>query len=318
MITEHRTQVVMLVALSVVFGSAFLLMKVVADDAPPLQVVATRMTIGALVLGVLLKLRTPGPRTTPRINTAGVFLGLAGMVIPFGLSAWAIQYMDSGTGAVLNSTIPIFTGVFAALLVAGERLTPNRIAGLAAGFAGVAVLAGGTVFDASGRTMVAQLAQVGAAASLAFSGVYAKRLLVEQDALALSWVQIGAGAVIAWPLLFVVNGVPSFELSAGAWAAVIALGAVQSGVAWAAYVWLIERAGSVRASLLTYLMPPVGLFLGWLFLDEQLTALTVGGLALIVSGIALVLRPRHQAEPPALASVPLPPAIGPVARAREA
>jgi drug/metabolite transporter (DMT)-like permease len=303
-----------LVALSIVFGSAFLVMKVVADEATALEIVTVRLSIGAVVLAALVQWRSGGVRAAARASGKGAVLGVF-KVLSFGLSAWAIKYMDSGTGAVLNSTIPIFTGVFAAVFIAEERLTANRAGGLVAGFAGVAVLAGGAVFDASTQTMVAQLAQVGAAASLAMSGVWAKRLLTSGDALSLSWAQISAGAALAWVVLLVFQGAPSLDLSAQAWAGLIVLGAVQNGIAWAAYVWLIERAGSVRASLLTYLMPAVGLFLGWAFLEEQVTLATIGGLALIICGIAIVMRPgkalritspaQTPSAPPGAAPTPL-------------
>jgi drug/metabolite transporter (DMT)-like permease len=311
----NRAQAVyvsILLVLSVVFGSSFLLMKVAAKEASALEIVTIRLTVGAVVLAGVLALRGRATGQAPAMPLSAAPLG-AFKLLAFGLLAWGIHHVDSGTSAVLYSTIPIFTALFATVLVADERMTANRAAGLGAAFAGVAVLAGGAAFDSSSTVVVAQLALATAAASAALSGVFAKRLLVGADALSVSSVQIGAGAVLAWPLLLAVEGAPSFDMSTGAWAALLVLGGVQTGVAWAGYTWMIERGGSVKASLVAYLMPPVALFSGWLFLDEQITSATIGGLALIICGIVVVMRPRAAAGsvPVAASAVPAPGATAP-------
>ncbi|MCZ7578976.1 MAG: DMT family transporter [Dehalococcoidia bacterium] len=68
----------------------------------------------------------------------------------------------------------------------------------------------------------------------------------------------------------------------------LALGALGSGIAVAAYMWLIQEAGPVSASVVTYLIPPVGVFVGWLVLDERIGWNMLGGLACILAGVAFV------------------------------
>jgi drug/metabolite transporter (DMT)-like permease len=289
-------------------------MKVAAEDASAFETLAIRLTVGAVVLTAVMQARARS-WCVPRITRAGALLGV-GKLASFGLAAIAIQYIDSGTAVVLLGTAPLFTAIFAAIFVAGERMSANRAAGLLFGFVGVAVLAGGTALDASPSVIAAQAAQLAGAAALAAGGVYAKRVLtVTRDALAISWMDIVCAAMLAWPVLFAAEGAPSLSLSAETWAALVVLGAVQTGVAWAAYIWLIERAGSVQASLVAYLMPPVGLFLGWAFLGERITPETIAGLALIVCGVLVVMRRgSHRAE--ASATEPTQPALRPAINAR--
>jgi drug/metabolite transporter (DMT)-like permease len=80
---------------------------------------------------------------------------------------------------------------------------------------------------------------------------------------------------------------PRFDLSWDVWASMAALGLFGTGVAYIAYYWLIEHAGSFRSSLVTYIIPVVGVILGALVLDESVTASTVAGGGLIVLGVAL-------------------------------
>jgi drug/metabolite transporter (DMT)-like permease len=75
-----------------------------------------------------------------------------------------------------------------------------------------------------------------------------------------------------------------------AWGAILALGLGGTGLAYIVYLWLIEHMGTVRASLVTYIVPIVALFLGWLVLDETIGLNVILGAALIIVGVASVMR----------------------------
>ena len=120
--------------------------------------------------------------------------------------------------------------------------------------------------------------------------------------------KVGRLGFIAGALLFVVSGTPNYSLSLEAWASLIALGTLGTGIGYLMFVWLIENIGSVRASLVTYIVPVLALFLGWLILDESIGVNTIAGFLLIITGVATVMRgqaPTSQrlAEPVAPSSV---------------
>jgi len=77
-------------------------------------------------------------------------------------------------------------------------------------------------------------------------------------------------------------------MGAAQWGSLATLGIVGSGLAAAAYVWLIGEVGAVRASVVTYMMPPIGVLLGWLVLDERIGWNLVFGLGFVIGGVALV------------------------------
>jgi drug/metabolite transporter (DMT)-like permease len=212
-------------------------------------------------------------------------------VVPFALIAWAEQHIDSGVTSVLNSTMPLFTALFAAAILIEEEFTPGRILGLVAGVAGVAVLAGGDILDITDSGVVGQLAVVGAAACYGAMGVYARTLLRSHDPVTLTGVQLALGTVVALLVTLPVEGVPDYgALSLKAWGALLVLGLIGSGVSQWVYLWLVDHTGSVRASLVTYIIPIMGLLLGWLVLDEHIGPNVIVGFALIVAGVAAVLR----------------------------
>ena len=124
---------------------------------------------------------------------------------------------------------------------------------------------------------------IAAAACYAVGSVASRTLLRTSEPIGLSALQVTAGAVLCLPILLAVSGVPDYSLSAEAWLSLLALGAGSTGIGYVMYLWLIEETGSVRASLVTYIIPVVGLFLGWAVLDEGIGLNTVVGSALIIA-----------------------------------
>jgi drug/metabolite transporter (DMT)-like permease len=279
-----------LLALGGVWGASFLFIKVLVDDTGPLEVATGRLCIGAVAILTFIRLRgLPVPWTPVLVAKVGM-LALVANIAPFALIAWGEEHIESGTASVLNSTMPIFTAVFAAAILPEERFTRARGAGLVVGFLGVLVLTGDEAFDVTSSNVLGQFAVILSAACYAVGSVFSRTLLRSTDPLGLSALQVATGAALSVPILLAVEGSPDYSLSIEAWLCLLALGAGSTGVAYVAYLWLIDVTGSVRASLVTYVIPVVGLFLGWAVLDESIGLNTLLGSALIIGGVAVVLR----------------------------
>jgi drug/metabolite transporter (DMT)-like permease len=286
---EARAPAVLL-ALGCVWGASFLFIKLLVDETGPLEVATGRLCIGAVAILTFIRVRGLAVPTSPSLVARVAVFALVANIAPFTLIAWGEEHIESGTASVLNSTMPIFTAVFAAAVLPEERFTAPRAAGLAVGFLGVLVLTGDEAFDVTSSSVLGQFAVILAAACYAIGSVYSRTLLRTADPLGLSALQVASGAVLSVPILLAVEGRPDYSLSIEAWLSLIALGAGATGVAYVAYLWLIDVTGSVRASLVTYIIPVVGLFLGWAVLDESVGLNTILGAALIIGGVALVLR----------------------------
>ncbi len=288
--TMNPRALVTLFALGGVWGASFLFIKVLVEETEPLDVVAGRLFLGAAVVVAIMALRGIRLRGSPPLLAKVSLMALLSNVAPFGLIAWAEVHIDSGTASVLNSTMPLFTALFAAAFLAEEHFTPARLAGLLVGFLGVVVLTGDDVLDITSGSALGSLAVMGAAACYGAGAVYARTLLRSEDPLSLSGLQLLAGTAFAAVLLLAVEGRPDYSLSIEAWLSLLALGVVGSGLAYVAYLWLVDHMGSVRTSLVTYIIPAVGLLLGWAVLDESIGLNTALGAALIVAGVASVVR----------------------------
>jgi drug/metabolite transporter (DMT)-like permease len=279
-----------LLALGATWGASFLFIKVIVDETSPLEVAEGRLFFGALAVAAVLAIRRTRLRWPPSLWLQVAGWALVSLVVPFVLIAWAEEHITSGTASVLNSTMPLFTTLFAATFLMEEQLTPIRGAGVVVGFLGVVVLTGGEIYDFSDSSVLGQLAVVGAAACYGAGAVYARSLLKQADPLELSGGQLVLGAVLALLIMLGVGGTPSYSLSVEAWLSLLTLGVLGTGIAVVAYMWLVDNVGSVRSSLVTYIIPIVGLFLGWAVLDESIGVNTMLGCALIITGVAAVMR----------------------------
>ena len=210
-----------------------------------------------------------------------VLLGGLNNALPFWLLGFAETRIDSGLTAVIQAAAPVFTVVLAAWIDRSQRVRGARLAGIGVGFLGVVLLVG----IQEGGQLVGALAVIGTAACYAVSVLIAGRTVRSLPPLQVSIGQLAAGALIIAP--FGLAQAPSEPPSAGAIAAVVALGALGSGIAYLLYFAIIASAGASRAILVTYLVPAFALAYGALFLDEVITATALAGLALVLAGTAL-------------------------------
>jgi len=175
----------------------------------------------------------------------------------------------------------VFTVVLAARIDRSQRVRGTRLVGIGVGFLGVVLLVG----IQEGGQLVGALAVIGTAACYAVSVLVAGRTVRSLPPLQVSIGQLAAGTLIIAP--FGLAQLPSEPPSAGTIAAVVALGALGSGVAYLLYFALIASAGASRAILVTYLVPAFALVYGAVLLDEPVATSSLVGLALILGGTTL-------------------------------
>nr|BAL52564.1 hypothetical conserved protein [uncultured prokaryote] len=280
------SQLVQLVLLGTIWGSSYLFIKIAVGGVPPLALVEVRLLLGAAVLLVVrwwARQAWPACRVWPHL----VVMAVIGNVVPFLLIAWSEQHIDSGLASVLNATTPFFTVVFAVLAFRTESLTVAKTAGLVLGFLGVAVLSGADLAAVRTASAQAELAVLASSACYGLGFAYARRFL-RGAPLALAASQIAVAAVLLLPPSLVLVDRATLQPSGSAVLAVAVLGVLGSGLAYVLYYRLIGSAGAVVASLATYLMPPVGVTLGWLVLGEPVGWRLLAGVVLILAGMAAV------------------------------
>jgi drug/metabolite transporter (DMT)-like permease len=284
-------------ALSLVWGSSFLFIKVGLQGFAPTQLVLARILLGAVTLAVIMTVtRRRWPRE-PKVWAHMIVVGTFFCAVPFTLFAWAEQYVPSSLASIYNATTPIMTLLLTPLMLRSERLSGSRIMGLVVGIVGVVVLTGPWQLIGSGdiaTTLPAQLACLGATVSYGFAGLYLRRFVsgLPYDAVTLSSVQLAmAAGVVLLIAPFDARGPIALNLPVVS--SVVALGILGTGIAYVWYTRVLRDWGPVRASTVTYLAPVVGVVLGVLVLGETVQWYEpVGGL-IVIAGIVTSQRPSR-------------------------
>lgn len=279
----------MLFGLSLLWGCSFPFVKVAVGGVPPMSLVLARVAIAAVVLAlVLLLTRTSLPRDA-RLWRMFFVMSALNNAIPWTLSFWAQQFIPSALAAILNAATPLCSVVVGHFLLADEKLKANRLAGVVVGFIGVAILIGpGALLDR--EKFLAELALLGAAVSYAFSGVFGRRFATSGiSATQSAFGQMTAGAFIMAPLALAIERPWNVSMPTPAqWQAVLGLAVLSTAAAYLLFFRILARAGATNVMLVTLLVPPTAILVGWAFLGERLDPGAFVGLGFIAVGLALI------------------------------
>jgi drug/metabolite transporter (DMT)-like permease len=287
-----RRDVVLLAALTLIWGASFMFIRVADREIDPWALVFFRVLLGALVL-VPLALVAGRGRALGQARTywwALIVVGTVNTAIPFLLFSWAETRITSSLAGILQAAAPIFT-VMLAVGLGLERVGGRRLAGFLIGFAGVALLLG----SPGGGGLVAALAVVVAAFCYACGSTFASRKLHGVDALV-----IGAGSCVVATLLTAPVGLMRLPSAMPGWketGSVLALGLAGTGIAYVMVFALLASAGPSRTILVTYTIPAVALAYGVMLLGEPLRWESLAGLALILGGVFVAAGKRRESAP---------------------
>ena len=280
----------MLLALATVWGGSFFFNGIAVRALPVLTVVVSRVALAAILLLGLLRLRGEPLPSDRRVWTAFFGMGLLNNAIPFSLIAWGQTHIASGVASILNAATPLFTVVLAHVLTSDERMTGGRLAGVAIGFAGVAVMIGTDALGDLGVHLAAQLMCLAAALSYAFAGIYGRRFhAMGVPPLATATGQVVASSLILLPLVLIVDRpwtLPPPSLAT--LGALVGVAAISTALAYVLYFRILATAGATNLLLVTFLIPVSAILLGTLFLGEVLLPRHLAGMALIGAGLAAI------------------------------
>lgn len=281
----------LLALLSLLWGGSYFFVGVAVKEIPPLTLVTLRvglaavlLWVGAPILGLAL------PRSAKAIAALAV-LGFANNALPFALITWGQTHLASGLASILVAATPLFTVLAAHVLTAEEKLSGLKLFGTLAGLVGVAWLIGpDMLFGGAANNVWAELALLAAALCYALAAIYARRM----SSLGLKPIDVATGqataaTVFLAPLALAVDRPWTLPMpSAAVIAAVLAIAAFSTALAFIVYFRILAGAGATNVLLVTLLTPATAVILGALFLHERLALHQFLGFALIAIGLAFI------------------------------
>lgn len=270
----------------VLWASAFVAIRHLAGAFEAGSLSLGRLLVGAACLGAFALSRGL-PRPTGREWVSIVAIG----VLWFGIYNVTLnageQHVDAGTAVMLIQVSPVLVALLAAVFLS-ERFTTYLALGLALAFGGVAVIA--TAADSSGdRSVTGVVLCLVAAVVYSISLVLQKPLVARLSALHVTWLACTIGAIVCLPfggqLVDDVRGASTTDVW---W--VVYLGIFPTAIAFTTFAYALRTMTASSLGVTTYLVPPITIVMGWLFLDEVPPGMAYVGGALALVGVAVARR----------------------------
>lgn len=277
----------LLAAVALMWGSSFLLIEIGLEHLHPMTIAWLRILFGAATLALVPAARQ---RVARRDLPLVAVLGLVWMAVPFNLFTFAQRSIDSALAGMINGAAPLFTVLVA---TAWTRRLPRRhqLLGLVLGFGGVLAINWPAAQGAT-ATVVGAVLVLSATLCYGIAFNLAEPLEERNGPLPVIWRAQLAALVVTTP-----TGLVGAADSTGAWTqiwpsvlAMLALGALSTGLAFAAFTTLVGRVSATRASVTVYFIPIVAILLGVLVNDESVEAVALVGTALVLLGAYLTSR----------------------------
>lgn len=290
-----------LISLALIWGASFLFIKLAVRDMSPEMMLLVRSASGFITLAVIVAamgrpLFGAGWRT--RLYSFA-FMAITNAVIPWVAIGWGEERISSGLASILNATTTLWTAVLIYWVVPSERPSPLNYAGVLIGFVGVILLVYPDL-AAHGVTgsFFGAMAVVLAAISYAVNALYQRRKMRDVSIFEVSLGQLAASVLFAIPLA--APTLPHMHLQPISLAAVLALGAGGTGIAYLLYYYVMNTLGAVRAAGVTLLVPITAVFWGVVLLGESLSVSIVAGMLVILAGVVLTNLRRVPRRAPAV------------------
>ncbi len=269
------------------FGAAFPAIKVGLADAPPLLFAALRYDLAALLLvayaAIVLRDWRPRAQAEWLAVAAGGVLFIGGT----GFLYLGQQYTTSGVSAIIYSLGPILTVAVAWLLLPDERLSRRALVGLLIGFLGVGLVVRPTPDALTNADLLGKMLVLVAITSVTIGTVTLRRIGAHVPTVKLTGLSLATGAIVLHAVSLLTGEPQAVRATPTFVAAYLYLALIASAVGFVAYFALLERVGPLQANLVVYLVPIVAAVVGWLWLGETLTGITLMGFLVIFAGFVL-------------------------------
>jgi drug/metabolite transporter (DMT)-like permease len=281
----------------VLWASAFVAIRHLGRDFESGSLSLGRLVIGSIALGVVAVPQLKAmPRPTGREWASLVAIG----VLWFGVYNVSLNegehHVDAGTAAMLLQVSPILIALLATWFLS-ERFTTYLAIGLALAFSGVALI-GTADGDGGSRDLLGVLLCLVSAAVYSISVILQKPLVARLPALQVTWLACSVGAVVCLPFVGqLLDDARDAPASSIVW--VVYLGVFPTAIAFTTYAYALRHMSASSLGVTTYLVPPITIVMGLVFLSETPPSAAYAGGVLALVGVAVARRkPRPKTAVP--------------------
>lgn len=277
-------------AVSIIWGTTYLAIRVAVETLPNMLFVAARFILGGGLLLLICLFR--GERLPRRLSDYGnlAFIGVCTIGVGNVAVVWAERHVSSGFAALLVATAPFWMAALEALRPHGERLTPRTALGMILGFLGVGILVAPELHLSDFNTMFFLGVIVLQIGSIVWNigSIRSKYHPIDAKPLMSAALQMVLGAIIVGIIGFSSGEASQFSFNRNTLLAFIYLTIFGSFIAYTAYIYALSKLKTSTVSLYSYINPAFAVVLGWAILDEPLGWDALLATIVIFAGVAVV------------------------------
>jgi drug/metabolite transporter (DMT)-like permease len=294
--SSRRTKLIVCFAtVYLVWGSTYLVASIGVHALPPILFGGIRFICAGILLGITAL--AMGRRF--ELDAAEwrhlIIVAAGSVLIPNGLTNWALQTVASNQTAILNTSAALWIALFATRGRRAHALDRRTLTGLVIGFAGAALIVwprGGMVPGAVGMQLLILVAVFVWSAST----VYIRNVHSRLDLLSFSALQMLLGGLMMTGVGLALGEADAWTWSKPGLIAMAYLIVASSCLAYTAFSWLARNTTPAMVGTYSYVNPAIAAVLGWWFLDEHLGANQLTGMAIMFAGVALVSWPQKEVK----------------------
>jgi drug/metabolite transporter (DMT)-like permease len=280
-----------------VWGSTYLVTSLGVHTMPPLLFGGTRFVVAGVLLLATGRLLGRGGRIDARVVKHAIATGFFLVLMSNGSNNWGMQYVASNQAALLNASAAFWIVVFGLFGARAERPALRVLTGVVLGFMGTALVVWRDGAANEPAMRFAEFVILAGCMGWAAGTIYLRNANPRLDLISFSGLQMICGG-----LMLLAAGVLAGEPARWTWnraglEAMAFLVVASNCLAYTAYAWLTRHVPAASVGTYGYVNPAVATLLGWLVLEERLTATQVVGMIVMLSGVALVTWPTRESAP---------------------
>jgi drug/metabolite transporter (DMT)-like permease len=283
------------IALCLIWGSTWYFIKISLNaGVPPFFGVGFRFFLSGLLFFLIIFFKKESIPFNRQAIKLYLSFGLLNFALSYGITYWATQYVYSSISSILWGLFPLFTSVMAHFMLSGddnEKLTSNKLKALFLGFIGMVFIGSNQSIDLQSQSFLAIMVLVGAIIIAAWPSVLYKKY---NDVVG-PYQMNAVCQVLTGVIMLSLSSLLKEDLAQIVWtdqllfasAYLVLFGGV---ISWGIYFWLYQYLSVTQVTYVAIFPPIVAIILGWIFLNEVLSAKEIIGTIFILGSSVLIYR----------------------------
>ncbi|TYP98900.1 drug/metabolite transporter (DMT)-like permease [Tenacibaculum adriaticum] len=273
----------------VIWGSTYLLNKVAVTEISPLLLASIRFFIAGILIMVIAKVMGKSLTITKNQFVNSIIAGFLFLVYGNGIFVWALKYVDSGFGALLAATQPLFV-LFLMRLIDGKRMQKKSIIGVCLGVFGMYLLVSQKEISTSEGSILGIFMIFSSVLSWSYGSVFVSKANLPKNHLVSTGYQMLIAGVLltVFSLLLKETWSSPLNWSVKTQTSMLLLILFGSIVAFTAFNYLLKAVSTEKVATSAYVNPVIALFLGWYVLDEKLTLQSIIASVILLTGVYFI------------------------------